>query len=387
MTQAAAAPPSQPAGAATLRPTTDLRPHAQANLLPPLAPQEQRGFVADVERRGVLVPLDITPAGVVLDGHVRLRAALELGLAELPVREVSPPDELEYLFGAALRRRNLSPSQKAALAVELERYRHTREQARTRQLANLKNQDVEVAALPPRGKTRDQVAGWAGVSARTIQDAATVRDLDPDLFEQVKRGRLPVGRAANQVRQRERDAALPPTPPLPNGRYELIYADPPWRLPGSPTSSRAVENHYPTMELEQIKALAVPAAENALLFLWGVNSMTPEAVEVMQSWGFSYVNHFVWVKDKWGLGHWNRTQHELLHVGLRGNLSPPPPAARASSVIHGPRGDHSAKPPIAYELLETMYPRLSKLELFARTARPGWTAWGNQAPTQAESPA
>src|SRR5438270_8775178 len=197
MTQAAAAPPSQPAGAATLRPTKDLRPHAQAGLLPPLAPQEQRGFVADVQRRGVLVPLDITPAAVVLDGHVRLRAALELGLTELPVRELSPADELEYLFSAALRRRNLSPSQKAALAVEFERYQHTREQARRRRLANLKHQPVEVATLPPRGKSRDQAAAWAGVSARTVQDAATVRALDPDLFEQVKQGRPPGARAAN----------------------------------------------------------------------------------------------------------------------------------------------------------------------------------------------
>src|SRR5947208_4181220 len=126
------------------RPVQELRPHAHADLLPPLAPQEYRSFLADVERRGVLVPLDITPAGVVLDGHVRLRAALELGLAELPVRELSPPDELEYLFGAALRRRSLSPSQKAALAVEFERYQQTREQARARRLANLKHQPVEV---------------------------------------------------------------------------------------------------------------------------------------------------------------------------------------------------------------------------------------------------
>jgi N6-adenosine-specific RNA methylase IME4 len=355
------------------RPVADLRPHPQADVLPPLARQEYRSFLADVQRRGVLVPLDITPAGVVLDGHVRLRAALELGLKELPVRELSPPDELEYLFWAALRRRHLSASQKAALAVEFERYQHTREQARTRRLANLKHQPVEVATLPPRGKTRDHAAAWAGVSPRTIQDAATVQAADPDLFEQVKHGRLPVDRAARQVRQRERDAALPPAPPLPTGPFQLIYADPPWRLPGNPSSCKAIENHYPTMHLEEIKALPVPAADDCLLFLWGVNSMTPEAIEVMQSWGFSYANHFAWVKDKWGLGQWNRTQHELLHVGHRGNASPPPPANRCSSVIHAPRGRHSAKPPLAYELIEAMYPRLSKVELFARTARPGWT--------------
>jgi N6-adenosine-specific RNA methylase IME4 len=365
------------------RPTAALRPHPQADVLPPLEPQEYRSFLADVQRRGVLVPLDITPAAVVLDGHVRLRAALELGLEELPVRELAPPDELEYLFWAALRRRHLSASQKAALAVEFERYQQSRAEARERRLANLKHQPVEVATLPPRGKTRDQAAAWAGVSPRTVQDAATVQAADPELFEQVKRGRLPVDRAARRVRQRERDAALPPAPPLPSGPFQLIYADPPWRLPGDPTSSRAIERHYPTMPLDEIAALAVPAADDCLLFLWGVNSQTPEAIAVLEAWGFAYVTNFAWCKDKWGTGHWNRTQHELLHVGLRGKLSPPPPALRVSSVIHAPRTHHSAKPPIAYELIEAMYPRLSKVELFARAARPGWTPWGNQAPIEA----
>jgi N6-adenosine-specific RNA methylase IME4 len=167
--------------------------------------------------------------------------------------------------------------------------------------------------------------------------------------------------------------------PLPTGPFELIYADPPWRLAGSPTGSRAIERHYPTMELADILALGIPAADNALLFLWGVNSMTPQAIEVIAAWGFEYVTNFAWCKDKIGLGHYNRSQHELLHLGRRGGFPPPPPTRRASSVIDARRGRHSEKPASVYELLESMYPHASKLELFARgTARPGWAAWGNQ---------
>ena len=66
-----------------------------------------------------------------------------------------------------------------------------------------------------------------------------------------------------RVRQRQRDEQLPPPEPMPSGPFELIYADPPWRLPGNPDSSRAVESHYPTMSLEEILSLQVPAAENA----------------------------------------------------------------------------------------------------------------------------
>jgi hypothetical protein len=48
------------------------------------------------------VPLEITAAGVVMDGHGRLRAARELGLSELEVRVVEPADELEHILRAAL---------------------------------------------------------------------------------------------------------------------------------------------------------------------------------------------------------------------------------------------------------------------------------------------
>ena len=107
--------------------------------------------------------------------------------------------------------------------------------------------------------------------------------------------------------------------------------------------------------------------------------MTSEALEVMAAWGFSYLTNFAWVKDKWGLGHYNRCQHELLHLGRRGSFPPPSTQRRRSSVIEAKRGRHSAKPSSVYELIESMYPRASKLELFARgSARPGWSCWGNE---------
>jgi N6-adenosine-specific RNA methylase IME4 len=342
-----------------------------------MAEASYRSLRADIERRGLQVPLEINAAGVVLDGHVRLRAARELDLERLPVRVVAPTDEVEYLLLAALQRRQLSPSQRAALAVELDHYREARAAGKQRQLANLKGQP-EVAVLPPRGKTRELAAAWAGVSPRTVQDASTVRAADPLLFEQVKQGRVAADVAARRVRQGQRDADLPPVAPLPEGPFELIYADPPWRL-GSPHSSRAVENHYPTMPLAEIAGMQVPAADAAALFLWAVNSLLPEALEVLAAWGFVYIAQFVWVKDKFGLGSWNRSQHELLLVGCRGNFPAPRPERRRSSVIEANRGRHSRKPEQVYELLEQMYPRASKLELFARGTRTGWTSWGNEA--------
>jgi len=145
-------------------------------------------LVEDIRRRGLLVPLEITKMNVVLDGHLRLRAATELGLEQVPVRLVAPPDQVEYMLLAALQRRQLTPSQRAALVVELEQYRQRRSGRGKRRLANLRGQPVEVATLPPRGKTRDLAAGLAGVSARTVQDAATVYENDSELFRRIKQG-------------------------------------------------------------------------------------------------------------------------------------------------------------------------------------------------------
>jgi ParB-like chromosome segregation protein Spo0J len=217
----------------------------------------------------------VTAAGVVLDGRARLRAARELGHEEIPVRVAAPNDELEYILRAALHRRHLDASQRAAIALKLVPFQGLREQARDRQRANLRR-GAEAATLPARawqGRTRELVAELAGTSPRTAQDVITTYEHDPQLYEQVLRGERRANAAANEVRQTLRDAQLAAAaPPPPEGPFELIYADPPWRLPGNPTSSRAVERHYPTLPLEEIKTIAIPAAEDALLFLWGVNS-------------------------------------------------------------------------------------------------------------------
>jgi len=313
----------------------------------------------------------------VLDGHHRLRAATELGLPELPVRIVEVDDELSYMLGSALQRRHLSPSQRAAWVVELGVWEQERAQGRARRRANLKGQINDVAALPHRGgRTRERLAKLAGVSPRLVQDAQFLREADPERLVSVQAGTLPLSRVAGQVRRLRRAQELV-SPPLPQGPHELILADPPWQL-GNPNGAFAPENHYPTLSLEELKQLQLPAAESSLLFLWAVNALLPQALELMASWGFAYRTNLVWVKPSIGLGHWFRNRHEPLLLGRRGDYPLPEPAQRADSVLQAPRGRHSQKPSHVYELIERMYPRASKLELFARQTRPGWSSWGNE---------
>jgi N6-adenosine-specific RNA methylase IME4 len=169
--------------------------------------------------------------------------------------------------------------------------------------------------------------------------------------------------------------------PLPDRRFNVILADPPWRYDFSPSDDRSVENHFPTMPLEEILALPVEslATPDAMLFLWAPPAFLHKAIEVMTAWGFAMASGMVWIKPSMGTGIYVRQRHENLLLGKRGDPITPRPGTQPDSVIEAPRGPHSEKPEQVYEVIECLYPNLSKIELFARTRRTGWTSWGNEA--------
>ena len=180
--------------------------------------------------------------------------------------------------------------------------------------------------------------------------------------------------------------ATSPFAGLPRNHFAVVLADPPWhfRVYNEETgSSRAASNHYRTMDLADIRSLPVTtlAARDACLFLWTTAPFLEQAFTVIAAWGFKYSSNLVWTKDRVGTGYWARSQHEHLLIGKRGNFRAPAPAHRPSSVIQAPRREHSRKPDHVYEIIERAFPDLPKIELFARQARPGWIAWGDEAPS------
>lgn len=185
--------------------------------------------------------------------------------------------------------------------------------------------------------------------------------------------------------KRARSEALAASPaPVVVDRYPVLCADPPWRYEANSTpDTRAIENHYPTMTAEDLATLEIPAADDAVLFMWATSPKLAEALKLMDTWGFSYRTCMVWVKDKIGMGYYARQRHELLLIGRRGDIAVPEPGDRPDSVIEAPRQEHSAKPQLAYDAIVRMYPDLPRIELFARGARAGWAVWGNEAPAVA----
>jgi len=265
------------------------------------------------------------------------------------------------------------------------------------------------ANLPEVSQTA--AAAMLNVSERTVRGAVKVKDEGaPALVAAVEAGKIPVSVAASladkdtsiqaaavaapekaahiakQVARNVRErAAAARILALPNKKYGAILADPEWRFePWSRETGmdRAADNHYGTSVTGVIKARDVQsiAADNSVLAIWATVPMLPQALEVMAAWGFTYKSHFVWVKDRIGTGYWNRNKHELLLIGTRGDVPAPAPGTQWPSVIEGPVARHSKKPAIFYEIIESYFPSLPKIELNARRARRGWDAWGLEAP-------
>ena len=190
---------------------------------------------------------------------------------------------------------------------------------------------------------------------------------------------------------RQRAGLVPDTPPLPDGVYRCIVADPPWQLTTGPDVFGSTETGnqplaYEQMPLEEIKELPVEAAAapDAHLYLWTTNRYVEHSYDVARAWGFKPSVLLVWAKTPRGIGLGDafRLTTEFILYARRGSLEES--CIVETTWFDWPRGRHSEKPDDFYALVESVSPAPygteDRLELFARSARPGWTAWGHEAP-------
>ena len=171
-------------------------------------------------------------------------------------------------------------------------------------------------------------------------------------------------------------------------KYSIIYADPPWqyKVYSKKGAGRSAESHYPTMSIEDIRALPVSelADRDCALFLWITFPMLLDALSVIKAWGFTYKTvAFAWVKQNkkantlfWGMGYWTRANVELCILATKGR--PRRKSAGVHQVVLAPVEEHSKKPDIVRDKIVTLMGDLPRIELFARQTPPGWDVWGNE---------
>jgi N6-adenosine-specific RNA methylase IME4 len=179
---------------------------------------------------------------------------------------------------------------------------------------------------------------------------------------------------------------------LPDRRYDVILADPPWSYYGQQNKWGAAAKFYATAPDEAIVALPVPEllTDRGVLFLWATSPRLDVAMACLAEWKLHFRGiAFVWVKarkDGAPIGAQGvrpsivKPTVEYVLAASRVAKGRPMPLADegVANVILAPKRAHSQKPEQVREAIDRLYPNASKLELFARSERPGWDAWGNE---------
>ena len=180
-------------------------------------------------------------------------------------------------------------------------------------------------------------------------------------------------------------------------KAQALYLDPAWKFrvwDKDTGSGRSAESHYRTMATEDMAKLPVPdlLARNCAVFMWSTYTHLPDALLLGKAWGLEYKTvAFTWVKTnkraEWhwnwtnastwfmGMGYWTRANPEVCLLFTKG--SPKRKAKNVRNLIVAPIGRHSAKPVEIYERIEALVDG-PYLEMFCRTPREGWSAWGNE---------
>jgi N6-adenosine-specific RNA methylase IME4 len=178
-------------------------------------------------------------------------------------------------------------------------------------------------------------------------------------------------------------------------RYNVIYADPPWSYDNTSVifdhdgHQRAVSDRYNLMSLEDLKAMPIKniTEKDCICFMWVVNPLLPEGLELLSAWGFKYKTMLTWKKPN-GTGYWFRGCTEHILLGVKGNVK----CFRngAENFYASKIGKHSQKPHYFRELfakaVSISFEHPKKLELFARSREgffpdyeyEGWDVYGNE---------
>ena len=187
---------------------------------------------------------------------------------------------------------------------------------------------------------------------------------------------------------------------LPNKKYQIIYADPPWDYGGKMQYDKscikdnnvnfdkhifisAAEFKYPTLKLEELKTLNVQSIsdDNCLLFMWTTGPQLANSIELGTAWGFEYKTvGFVWDKQIHNPGRYTLSQTEMCLIFKKGCIPSPRGARNIKQLVSVKRTKHSEKPLEIIEGITKMFPTQDKIELFARRNYENWDCWGIEIP-------
>ena len=369
------------------------------SLIPPLTEEEYEGLEKSILAEGCRDAL-VLWGDILVDGHNRYEICTAHDVPFQTVQKdfADRDDALRWIILNQFGRRNLPVYERARLALRLKPV--IAEKAKENQRGGqggilLSQKSVEAKPVD----TQKEIAKAAGVSHDTIAKVEKIeRQAAPEVKEQLRKGELSINQAYQTVRREEKkqevqqrieEHAAEQTGVVDiqqtDRKYNIIYADPPWRYWESGNKNQAL--HYTTMTIDEICDLPVKniADDDCVLFLWVTYPILHEAFRVIESWGFKYSTAaFVWVKKNkqkdspfMGCGAWTRANSELFLLATKGNIMRLD--ASISQVVESPIEEHSKKPDIVRDLITRLVGELPRVELFCRNPAEGWDVWGNEA--------
>lgn len=354
--------------------------------------QEYHELKEDIQSRGVMVPVEYDEEGNILDGHHRVKICQELGITTWPRlirRGLTEWEKIIHIRKLNQARRHMTKEEREASWAEMRKegmtYQAIADVDGTVSRNTVRNalNDVKIDNVPAtitdtKGRkqptTKPRKSKTVFISTETAEKAEA---LPGKQKEAVLSGNQKIMEAKREVKVEE----ISRTVSLPDAKYRIIYADPPWSYDNTqPDYHKEQRDHYPVMSIEEICSIPIrDICENdAVLFLWVTSPILEESFKVIHSWGFKYKASFIWDKIKHNMGHYNSVRHEFLLVCTRGSCQPDV-RKLFDSVITEERTEHGKKPECVYEIIETLYPYGKRIELFARNKRNGWEAYGHQA--------
>ncbi len=171
--------------------------------------------------------------------------------------------------------------------------------------------------------------------------------------------------------------------PFPDEKYQIIYADPPWKYGGSGgTKWRRADEYYETMTFDELERLPVSKItdKKCLLFMWVVSPKLKECIKVGESWGFKYVTvAFVWYKERANCGNYTMSGCELCLVFKKYQIPEDRIRNPGTKQFYAePISGHSRKPEEFRKRIKHLFPKSKKIELFSTEKHEGWVAWGDE---------
>ena len=372
------------------------------SLIPALTDDEYKGLEQSILNEGCRDAL-VLWGNILIDGHNRYEICTKHGIPFQTVQKDfdSREDVIQWIILNQFGRRNLPMYERARLALRLKpvisaRAKERQAEYHGNQYDGLSQNSVEVQKPID---TQKELAKVAGVSHDTISKVEKIEaTATEETKEQLRKGDISINQAYQTVRREEKkkevQKRIEEHANVQTGvvdilqtdrKYNIIYADPPWRYWESGNKNQAL--HYTTMSIDEICELPVKdiADENCVLFLWVTYPILQEAFKVIEAWGFTYSTcAFVWVKKNKqkdtpfvGCGAWTRANSELCLLATKGNIMRLD--ASISQVVESPIEEHSKKPDVVRELITKLVGELPRVELFCRNPADGWDVWGNEA--------